>query len=120
LLKSATLLRSRVGAIARNPAIFWLDVQCLTDAIHFYKVPVVAAAGHADAPQAKMLFIRVKQMLTPEHYKKIKLDFLRVHRQYVLGPDLQASFDFTLLTAGPLAGTEIADGALKSGLAEIS
>ncbi len=120
LLKSATLLRSRVGAIARNPAVFWLDVQCLTDAIHFYKVPVVAVSGHADAPQAKMLFIRVKQMLTPEHYKKIKLDFLRVHRQYVLGPDLQASFDFTLLTSGPLAGTVMADGALKSGLAEIS
>jgi len=113
LLKPADLLRSRVGAIARNPAIFWLDVQCLTDAIHFYKVPVAAVAGHPDAPPAKMLFIRVKQMLTPEHYKKIKLDFLRVHRQYVLGPDLQAPFDFTLLTAGPLAGATAATGKLK-------
>jgi len=113
LLKPAGLLRSRVGVIARNPAIFWLDVHCLTDAIHFYKVPVAAATGHSDAPPAKMLFIRVKQMLTPEHYKKIKLDFLRVHRQYVLGPDLQAPFDFTLLTAGPLAGASAATGKLK-------
>lgn len=113
LLKPASLLRSRVGTIARNPAIFWLDVQCLTDAIHFYKVPVAAVTGHPDAPAAKMLFIRVKQMLTAEHYKKIKLDFLRVHRQYVLGPDLQASFDFTLLTAGPLAGTILADSNVK-------
>jgi len=112
LLKPASLLRSRVGAIARNPAIFWLDVQCLTDAIHFYKVPVAAVTGHPDAPPAKMLFIRVKQMLTPEHYKKIKLDFLRVHRQYVLGPDLQAPFDFTLLTAGPLAGAIVAESKL--------
>jgi hypothetical protein len=95
------VLRSRVGLIARCDSVNWLDVHCLTDAIHFYKVPVVAVCGHGDARPAKMIFIRVKHMLTIEHYKKIKKDFLRVHRQYVLGPDLRAPFDFTLLTAGP-------------------
>lgn len=114
LLRPASLLRKRVGLIADNASIFWLDVQCLTDAIHFYKVPVVAVTGHGKAPAAQMLFIRVKQMLTPEHYKKIKLDFLRVHRQYVLGPDLRAPFDFTLLTAGPISGKAIAEGGLKT------
>ncbi|TCU17578.1 hypothetical protein EV130_11626 [Rhizobium azibense] len=113
LLSSAKALRARVGLIARCRSVFWLDVHCLTDAIHFYKVPVVAAAGHPDAPQARMQFIRVKQMLTPEHYKKIKLDFLRVHRQYVLGPDLRATFDFTLLTAGPVPAALVADGGLQ-------
>jgi hypothetical protein len=102
LLSSADRLRSRVGLIARCKDIFWLDVQCLTDSINFYKVPVVAASGHPDAPQATMTFIRVRQMLTSEHYRKIRKDFLRVHRQYVLGPDLKAPFDFTLLTSGPL------------------
>ena len=114
LLKPATILRDRVGRIARNASIFWLDVQCLTDAIHFYKVPVAAVTGHPDAKPATMLFMRVKQMLTPEHYKKIKLDFLRVHRQYVLGADRQGSFDFTLLTAGPLRGEVVADGKLMA------
>ncbi len=86
-----------VAAVTRGPdrglrhVIHWLDVQCLTDAIHFYKVPVVAVCGHADLRPAKMVFIRVKQMLTVEHYRKIKKDFLRVHRQYVLGPDLAGS-----------------------------
>lgn len=101
LLRPAHVLRSRVGLIARCDSVNWLDVHCLTDAIHFYKVPVVAVCGHGDARPAKMIFIRVKHMLTIEHYKKIKKDFLRVHRQYVLGPDLRAPFDFTLLTAGP-------------------
>ncbi|MEX2695468.1 hypothetical protein [Rhizobium mongolense] len=113
LLSPAKALRARVGLIACCRSVFWLDVHCLTDAIHFYKVPVVAAAGHQDAPQARMQFIRVKQMLTPEHYKKIKLDFLRVHRQYVLGPDLRATFDFTLLTAGPLPAALVANGGLQ-------
>lgn len=110
LLRPAHLLRSRVGLIARCSNIEWLDVQCLTDAIHFYKVPVVAVCGHPDAPAASMVFIRVKQMLTLAHYRKIKRDFLRVHRQYVLGPDTKASFDFTLLTAGPMPAGIFGDG----------
>ncbi|MBX4992590.1 hypothetical protein ABID08_005329 [Rhizobium binae] len=109
LLSSASLLRARVGLIARCPEISWLDVQCLTDSINFYKVPVVAVCGHADAPPAKMLLIRVKQMLTPKHYRKIRKDQLRVHRQYVLGPDLKAPFDFTLMTSGPMPASAFAD-----------
>ncbi|ARM88633.1 hypothetical protein RHEC894_CH02339 [Rhizobium sp. CIAT894] len=108
LLSSATLLRARVGLIARCPAISWLDVQCLTDSINFYKVPVVAVCGHADAPPAKMILIRVKQMLTREHYRKIRKDQLRVHRQYVLGPDMKGAFDFTLMTSGPMPASVFA------------
>ncbi|MBB3134908.1 hypothetical protein FHS26_002646 [Rhizobium pisi] len=108
LLSSATQLRARVGLIARCPDISWLDVQCLTDSINFYKVPVVAVSGHPDALQAKMILIRVKQMLTREHYRKIRKDQLRVHRQYVLGPDLQAPFDFTLITSGPMPASVFA------------
>lgn len=114
LLRPAHLLRSRVGLIAACQSVKWIDIQCLTDAIHFYKVPVVAACGYRDLPQAQMIFIRVKQMLTAEHYKKIKRDFLRIHRQYVLGPDNKAPFDFTLLTAGPLSAIEFAAGGYKA------
>ena len=42
------------------------------------------------------------------HYRKIKRDMLRVHRQYVLGPDRRADFDFTLLTAGPFRAASFA------------
>jgi hypothetical protein len=108
LLRSASRLRSRVGLIARCGQIFWTDVHCLTDAIHFYKTRVAAVCGDADAPQATILFIRFKTMLTGEHYRRIKMDFLRVHRQYVLGPDNRASFDFTLMTAGPLSAADFA------------
>jgi hypothetical protein len=102
LLRPATKLRARVGAIARAKDVFFLEIHCLTDVIHFYKSRVVALAGHPDAPQAAIATIRMRHMLTREHYRKIRRDFLRVHRQYVLGPDLRAAFDFTLMTAGPL------------------
>lgn len=102
LLRSAQTLRARVGKIARDRNIFWLEVQCLTDIISFYKSSVTALTGHPDAPQPRLTFLRIRNMLSPERYRKIKRDFLRVHRQYVLGSDRRTNFDFGLMTAGPL------------------
>lgn len=114
LMRPATVLRSRVGLLARCKDIFWLDVHCLTDAIHFYKTKVAAVCGHPDAEQASILFVRFKQMLSAKHYAKIKRDFLRVHRQYVLGPDVRAFFDFTLMTSGPLPAARFAEFSPKN------
>lgn len=108
LLRSAATLRSRVGLLAHCKDIHWVDVHCLTDAIHFYKARVVEVCGHRNAPQAAITAVRFKTMLTDEHYRKIRRDFLRVHRQYVLGPDVRAAFDFTLMTAGPLPASAFA------------
>lgn len=102
LLSSATDLRRRIGAVARHPDIEWFDIQCLTDPIHLYKCHTVALSGHEDAPQPKLVFVRFKHAMSPERYKKNNRDFLRMHRQYVLGPDQPSGFDFTLMTAGPL------------------
>ncbi|MGE8104231.1 hypothetical protein ACQKP1_11150 [Allorhizobium sp. NPDC080224] len=102
LLSSASLLRQRIGALAGHPSIDWFDIQCLTDPIHLYKCHTAALSGHADAPQPKLVFIRFKHALSAERYQKNRRDFLRMHRQYVLGPDQPSGFDFTLMTAGPL------------------
>ncbi len=101
LLKTAGKLRQRVGAIAHASEVSFLEVQCLTDVIHFYRCAVVSLCGHHDAPQAELVSIRVKHLLHPERYRRIKRDFLRIHRQYVLHADMRGSFDFTLLTTGP-------------------
>ncbi|MFK3693026.1 hypothetical protein ACI2J4_22500 [Agrobacterium tumefaciens] len=108
-LSSATRLRESVGAIAHHPEVTWFDIQCLTDPIHLYRCNTVALTGHRDAPQPKIVPIRFKHSLSPERYKKNKRNFLRMHRQYVLGPDRKSGYDFTLLTAGPLPAASFAD-----------
>ena len=108
LLRSAEVLRERVGRIARQKNFTWLDVQCLTDAVNFYRSRTFEQCGHADLPPAAILLLRFKRMLDPEHYRKIKRDMLRVHRQYVLDPDKRADFDFTLMTAGPFRAASFA------------
>ena len=109
LLSSAKVLRERVGLLARHPATQWTDVQCLTDPIHLYKCDTVALCGHEEAPRPRIVTIRFKHALSIERYRKNKRNLLRMHRQYVLGPDRQSEFDFTMLTAGPFAW-DVRDG----------
>lgn len=102
LLRPAARLRERAGRILRAPQILWFEVQSLTDPVHFYKAPIARALGHPDAPAPTLLFFRVKRVLSSEHYRRVRGDSLRVHRQYVLGADIRGPYDFGLLVAGPL------------------
>jgi hypothetical protein len=108
-LSSASVLRRRIGDIARHPGIAWMDIQCLTDPIHLYRCSTVALSGITDAVEPRLVFIRFKHALTPERYRKHRRNFLRMHRQYVLGPDRKSAFDFTLMTAGPRPAISFAD-----------
>lgn len=101
-LRSATRLRASIGTLARHADVHWFDVQCLSDPIHLFKCNTAILTGHADALQPKIVKIKFKHALSPERYKKNQLNFLRMHRQYVLGSDRKSGYDFTLLTAGPL------------------
>lgn len=114
LLKSATVLRARIGRVAMCPHVLWFDIQSLTDPIHLYKAHTVAASGFPAAPQPKIVPFRFRTVLSPERYKRIKRDLLRMHRQYVLGPDRRGSFDFTLMTAGPLSAADFRDFTAQS------
>ena len=102
LLRSATVLRERIRLTALCPDITWFEVQSLTDPVHLYKAQTVSAAGFPSLRQPPIVPFRFRTVLSEERYARIKTDILRMHRQYVLGPDRRGSFDFTLMTAGPL------------------
>ncbi|WP_296106302.1 hypothetical protein [uncultured Agrobacterium sp.] len=101
-ISKADRLRQSIGTLARDARIVWFDIQCLSDPIHLYKCNTAHLTGHADAAQPKIVRIKFKHSLSDERYRKNKFNFLRMHRQYVLGSDRKSGFDFTLLTAGPL------------------
>ncbi len=101
-IAKATRLRDSIGTLARHGEVTWFDIQCLSDPIHLYKCNTAHLTGHGNAGQPKIVRIKFKHSLSDERYRKNKLNFLRMHRQYVLGSDRKSGFDFTLLTAGPL------------------
>jgi hypothetical protein len=109
LLSSASRLRESIGVMARHGDVNWFDIQCLTDPIHLYKCHTAKLTGHGDAGHPKIVPIRFKHSLSTERYQKNRRNFLRMHRQYVLGSDRKSGFDFTLMTAGPLPAASFAD-----------
>ena len=106
LMKGADVLRSRIKALLTSPAVFWVDFQCFTDMVNFYGGRVAFDNGFTDLAEPAIKLIRVKSMLTPEHYRRIRWDGLRVHRQFVLGSDRPSHYDFTLLTTGPFSARD--------------
>lgn len=119
LLRSAKTLRERVGLIAQNKNIQWIEIQCLTDAVHFYKTNPFAILGFGDVSErVHICLIRFKHQLTPATYKRIKRDLLRVHRQYVMSAEKRYTYDFIPFIAGPHIGQSRIDR-LANGLPAI-
>ncbi len=103
----AQKVRNRLELIARNKSVTWLEVQCLTDVVSFYKTDPVAIFGF-DSPDNEVhtAFIRFKHQLKKSSYKRIKNDLLRIHRQYVLSSEKFYKFDFIPFIAGPFVNDE--------------
>ena len=103
---NAVRLRDAVGVIARSDAL-WLDVQSLTDILNFHRADPVATLGLAAKRQPVLQFVRFRAMLTPETYRRIKFNWLRVHRQYVLAAERRTDYSFHMMLAGPFSFAEI-------------
>jgi hypothetical protein len=106
---AASAFRARVKSLVDDPYLAWVDVQCLTDIINFYKSDPVADMGlqprvkhePIEAPFPLTLAVRVKEMLEPATYKRIKRNFFRVHYQYIFGNTRRYFYDFFLICCGP-------------------
>jgi hypothetical protein len=106
---AASAFRARVKSLVDDPLLAWVDVQCLTDIINFYKCDPVVDMGLE--PRVKhepidlrfplTVTVRVKEMLEPATYKRIKRNFLRVHYQYIFGNTRRYFYDFFLICCGP-------------------
>ena len=102
----AVRLRAAVGAIAQSQTR-WLDVQSLTDVLNFYGADPVTALGIAATRPPVLQKVRFRHMLTPQTYRRIKLNWLRVHRQFVLAAERRTNYSFHMMLAGPFRFDEI-------------
>lgn len=98
--------RRNVQGLVDDGRLDWLEVQCLTDVINFYKCNPVAemrleprAAGR---PFPMIWQVRVRDMLDPAVYRRVKRNFFRVHYQYIFGNTKKYFYDFFMICCGPL------------------
>jgi len=101
---AAKRFRSRVAALAEDRRINWLEVQCLTDVINFYKTNPAAEMRTTVRDDFTLVRrIKVKDMLEAETYKRIRKSFFRVHYQYIFGNTKPYWFDFFQVCCGPIS-----------------
>src|SRR5205085_968878 len=78
-------LRQAVREIVEEPAIYWAEYQALVDPVNFYKTDPVAEMGLAARGKPIVRIVRIRNMLTPERYRRMRGNFFRIHRQFVAG-----------------------------------
>jgi hypothetical protein len=109
LMRPARLLRQKAMLIVEHPNIFWMDIQCLTDILNFYKVSFTKAFRRPNLKNPHIIYIRMKHMLTPIGYGRLKKDSLLMHRQYVLGSEVRSKFDYNLMAVSPFSAAQFVE-----------
>jgi hypothetical protein len=112
----AIRFRTTVERVARSRAIFWGDYQALVDPLNFYKSRPMAEMGLSTEDEATVKVVRLSRMLDDDIYQRIRLNFFRLHCQFVSGNDRRTSYDYFMLTCGPVSAksqTLAPDGAMS-------
>jgi hypothetical protein len=112
----AIRFRTSVECVARSRAIFWGDYQALVDPLNFYKSRPMAEMGLSTEDEATVRVVRLSRMLDHDIYQRIRLNFFRLHCQFVSGNDKRTSYDYFMLTCGPVSAksqTIAPDGAMS-------
>jgi hypothetical protein len=100
---AAGWLRDAVGRLAAAPSIYWVEYQALVDIINVYKVDPVVALGLPATGKPHIRIIRIRMMVEEHTYRRFHLNFLRIHRQAVMGNERRYFYDYYMLCCGPLS-----------------
>lgn len=103
LHRSAHRFRAAVARVASAPGVFWAEYQALTDVMNFYKSDPVAVMGLKTARHPAVRVVRLRRMLDPLAYRRIRRNFLRVHYQFVSANDRRAAYDYFMMVCGPIS-----------------
>jgi hypothetical protein len=116
LHSAAAPFRAAAERVASAPGIFWGDYQAISDIMNFYKRDPLTVMGlpTRDVPLVRM--VRIRHMLDPAVYKRIRYRPLRMHLQFVSGNNLRNAYDYFMLVCGPLSAERQVrgDGALAA------
>ena len=100
---SAARFRASVECVASAPGIFWGDYQAISDIMNFYKRDPLSAMGLPTRNVPLVRMVRIRHMLDPAVYKRIRYRPLRMHLQFVSGNNIRNAYDYFMLVCGPLS-----------------
>ena len=105
---AARAYRARVQTLVDAPQLRWTEWQALTDIINLFKSDPVKAMGlnprEKDRRRGRfprVVLVRIRDMLQPEAYRRVKKNFFRVHYQFIMGNTKRYGQDFYMACCGP-------------------
>lgn len=104
---AAHRLRERIAQVVAEQSVLWAEYQAREDAISFYRfdpVSLTRIGEKADRLDSKPIIrrINVKNLLSPDVYKRFRLRVLRLHYQFVSANDIRAVYDYFMMICGPV------------------
>src|SRR5215475_4076360 len=101
----AVRLRAVTARLAAEPSIVWVDCQSRADIRNFWDFDPVEGIG-AYAGEARcnpwIWMLRLRYMLSPQLFRRLRFDFFRLHYQFIMANDRRARYDYFMLLTGPV------------------
>jgi pimeloyl-ACP methyl ester carboxylesterase len=98
-------LRDRLGFLAAQEGVRWVDVHALADPINFFRCDPLALAGLPNPrrqPFPVLLEVRIRDMVEAGFYGLMKRNIFRVHYQFVSANTRRYGYDYAMLCFGPV------------------
>ena len=101
---AARWLRSSNQRVAHHPGIAWTEYQARRDPISFYNFDPVTLKRFnptARGKKPRIVLVGLKDFLSPESYRRHKMNHMRLHYQFVMANERRAIYDYFMLICGP-------------------
>lgn len=98
--RHAVRLRDQLARIAAAPRVQWTEYQAVSDVMNFFRTNPVSVLG-IDGKSPLVRKVRFSQMLNRDYYASIRLNFFRLHCQFISANDKRASYDYFMTICGP-------------------
>ena len=116
----ATRVRRDIQRVATAGAVEWAEFHARADPISFYKFDPVTEQRVDDRYDRKPIIrmVRIRGMLEPETYRRIRFRFMRVHHQFVMANERRNAYDFYMMGCGPDSVSKLRDDDGRAGRAD--
>ncbi len=101
----AEKLRALFARLAVEPSVRWIDCQTRLDVMNFWDFDPVEGIGVQAGPQRcnpLVWNLRLRDMLADDFVNRNRINFFRLHYQFIMANDHRAAYDYFMLVCGPL------------------
>jgi hypothetical protein len=99
----ADRFRSSIDKILSTPGLAWIEIQARKDVLGCCEFNPSSFRADDSDPESELQIvdIRLRDMLAVDFYAAHRLDYLRLHFQYIMANDCIAPYDYFKMICGP-------------------